>query len=371
MSQVRKMFLSAKVRWAVSSALALALVWLAVSAFPEILPGHTTRLMGFLRGTGYFSKTFLENGLPVSNIPRISKSVTNPFYVVHYGILYSGSRVGGHPGEPLWQGDDTIGIWDSPPPPHLITFDHAMVACDWVAEHIENRGRGYHLYYDFEWPYPGTTQGFLATPWYSGLTDGYALVLLLRGYAETGRPVYSEAARRLYDTLRLPIEQGGSLVWRDGKNPWIEEYVAPNNRRPPLVFNGMFYATLGVLAYERTHPQQDPLGPRLLASLATYAGSYERNGWTCYDSYGRPNSFKYHRIHIGIATQLYRMTGDPYFRVCAERWAGFRGNYFYLEFIQGTPSVNSWGVLLQCLVLAALLAFLIQKCFQRLVPDVS
>ena len=340
--------------WAVAIALSALAVLTLVARYPDLLPAHTTALMGLLRGTGYFSRRFRPDGLPISNIPRLGLSVENPFYVVHYGILYSGCRAAAHPGDPLWAGDDTLGLWNLPPPRGLVTFEHALVASAWVVAHCQDRGRGYHLYYDFPWPYPGTSQGYLAPPWYSGLTDGYALVLLLRAHAETGGAVYLETARRLYQSVRRPVAAGGSLVWLEGGHPWIEEYVAPNNDRPPLVFNGMFYATLGVLAYERAVRQTDPLGPKLLATLRVCADRYERDGWTHYDRFGRPNSFKYHGIHVGIARQLYRMTGDPRFQADAERWAGFRENYFHLAFVRGRPTPNSWLVLGQCLAATAL-----------------
>jgi hypothetical protein len=354
----RQARLSLPVRLAVGLFLSTALLLGFTQRFPEALPYHTTRLMSLVRGKGYFVRSFNPDGLPVSRIARLGKEIVTPFYVVHYGLIYS-HRLAHDPAlDYLWETDDTLGAWNVPPPPRLVTAANAIRAADWVLEHLRRGSEGkYHLYYDYEWTYPGTSQGRLTPPWYSGLTDAYALLLLARVHASTGREAYLTAAGNLYVSTIAPKEEGGSLVRLPDGSRWVEEYVARNNFRDPLVFNGMFYSTLGILEYERYRGIRDGLGPDLLRCIRANTARYDAGWWSYYDDLKNLNTYKYHMIHIAIARQLARMTGDPYYRACADRWQAYRPNYFTISFIRGVPTVNDWGVLVQCLFLVGLGAF--------------
>ncbi|MBW8305224.1 MAG: D-glucuronyl C5-epimerase family protein, partial [Brevundimonas sp.] len=168
---------------------------------------------------------FTAEGIPVQTNSHLSQKYTSPFYVVHYGLIYSEecrSRVpatGFH-----WLPDTTSSYWPQPPRSSLDLFKHSA---EWVLDNISyDRHGNAHLMYNFDWPYKNYPNGKLEAPWSSGLTDAHTITLLLRAYDCFGESAYSQAADELYKSVTTPVQKGGSLAYVDG-HPWIEEYIDP------------------------------------------------------------------------------------------------------------------------------------------------
>jgi hypothetical protein len=280
-------------------------------------------------------RQFDKNGIPISYSARLD-SFTSPFYVVHYGILYSESiRKQNEFSGFHWRDDPSLQYWNVPPNDNEIAefekrFKHASL---WVLNHIDHQHGRAHLIYDFDWPYSNYPSGRLLAPWWSGLTDGYAIILLLRAYDYFQDERFLLAAEQLYNSVLTPVQEGGSLTYLDD-HIWIEEYVDPrvSDGKMAYVLNGMIYATYGVEAYERFRSIKDGFSDRLYKSIASNIPLFDKSGWSYYDLIGNASSIKYHKIHVALLSDiLARRKGykDCVENSCAEilsRWSRASAN---------------------------------------------
>ena len=155
----------------------------------------------------------------------------------------------------------------------------------------------------------------LSPPWYSGITQGEALLLFVRLYNFTGNKHYLELADRTFASFLTFKEQ--SPVWITTVDNlgyfWIEEYPADE---PSHVLNGFITASFGL--YEYYLATQNPTARRLfLASMTTikhYLNDFRVPGDISYYCLKfRNQEPKYHRMHISQLLQLHRLTGDEFF----------------------------------------------------------
>jgi hypothetical protein len=285
---------------------------------------------------------FTADGIPVQTNPRISEKFTSPFYVVHFGLIYSEecrSRVDAT--DYHWIPDTTSPYWPQPPQSSIELFQYSA---NWVLENISNDRHGNaHLMYNFDWPYENYPNGMLQAPWSSGLTDAHAITLLLRASDCFGGSAYLEAAGKLYKSVLTPVQDGGSL--NDvGGHPWIEEYIDPRVQATSMshVFNGMAYAYFGIRAYEESR-NVNGIANSLKESIVLSIHSYDRGYWSYYDSVGSPANIKYHRINLALLEdpRLQSPEFDPYIR----RWSVGRNNPGLFYVVAGPNSIAKWHFL--------------------------
>ena len=238
--------------------------------FEEYISEITAKATNLLRGNSFATREFDSNGIPYSNFARIRKKTVSPFYVVHYGLIYSQAIEPPQGYQYLWEKQGSVKYWNVPPKNELVTEQNFFNSVNWVVNKTYELGlNGAHLYYDFDWPYRNLKSGGLKAPWYSGLTDGMALTLLCRAYVITGNDTYKSAAALLYESVIKPVSKGGSLITLQNGDLWIEEYVENrlSDEYQSKVLNGMIYATFGVLDYEQTFVTKNQLAPALFKSI--------------------------------------------------------------------------------------------------------
>lgn len=249
---------------------------------------------------GEWDRRKFINGIPIDRSPRQEREFISPFYVVHYGLTYSESCRQVAPETSYhWIKDSTLKYW--PQAPEQVSLEHFKASAQWLVEHAETDENGNtHFFYDFDWHYPKYPNGMLKAPWWSGLTDGYAIVLLLRAWDCFGEESYLALARDLYKSVMTPIENGGSLTYFNG-HPWIEEYVDPSVRpeRMSHVLNGMIYAYFGVRSYEEFISQKI-WSDNLFKSIIENITYFDMGNWSYYDALGSEANLKYHGVNKGI-----------------------------------------------------------------------
>ncbi len=304
------------------------------------------KVTNFAVGNGWNLRYYDAQGIPYSYIARLREKVVSPYYVVHYGLIYSQSVNPPAGYEWIWPNDDSFKLWGENPPSGLITKENFINAADWIIRNLEKDEYGNtHIFYHFQWPYEGTSEGYLQAPWYSGLTDAIAIKLLIRAYAFTKDKRYFDAASRLYNSVLTQIDKGGSLVYDEFGNPWIEEYISRNNTKIPFVLNGMIYATLAILDYERFSDVEKPMGYKLIETIKKRTPAFDTGYWTFYDLLGTLAKPKYHFIHVSLMKVLYEKTKDPFFLNVHSRWEKYNTHFFTRYFIKHRPTVNSIVVL--------------------------
>lgn len=259
-----------------------------------------------------------ETGIPKSHSPKTGEYIS-PFYVVHYGILYSNNiemNSCKHMNGYHWKRDKSLQYWNVPPETINSNDSKRLLnhSADWLIKNINFKFGKAHFLYNFDWEYPEYPSGKLSAPWWSGLTDGYAIIVLLRAYDCFNDKTYLDAAKSLYDSVLTDATAGGSLTYID-EMPWIEEYVDPTlalKHKLAFVLNGMIYSTHGVKAYETyvAIPQKKHM--ILEKSIFKNLHRFNIDGWSRYDLLGSNSNPKYHLIHTSLLEEMLKNSPQEY-----------------------------------------------------------
>jgi len=198
--------------------------------------------------------------------------------------------------------------------------DIFLAHCDWLVEALQESPQGTWLLphnFDFEYFQP------LKAPWYSGLAQGSALSALLRAHKESGDSKYERAAQALFQTLRLPISEGGVLFVDAAGDPWIEEYFC---HPPTHILNGFIWALWGLYDYAVAtgDAQAKQCAAACTRTLEKNLRLYDMGFWSLYELSPQrvksPASPYYHQLHCVQLEIMYRFTGAEIFKNYAKRW---------------------------------------------------
>lgn len=308
-------------------AIALYLTGFILHSYGAAIESFNSSLRSYAMGNGWGGRDFAADGMPTSVGARMAGFVS-PFYVVHYGLIYSESL---RTDFPNWPHIDSLWVWDYPPPAQLINKMSFKAAVERIADQIKidkfNIG---HIYYDFDWPYANFPGGKLTAPWWSGLTDCYALELLGRGSDAFNEPQLLEKADSLYRGCTSNISAGGNLRQGDGY-VWIEEYLDKSSLKKAAVssvLNGMLYATFAVLNYEKRRFGSQPSREVLCHSIEKRAPLYDADGWTYYDDKGSLANIKYNTINYAGLLDVNKLCRSDSLQALAEKWKNYKTPYF-------------------------------------------
>lgn len=198
-----------------------------------------------------------------------------------------------------------------------------MLAADWLVENLKPNDQGVWVWrHEFDWEYRTP----LKAGWYSALSQGQGVSLLLRAHAETGDSAYQLAASRAFDSFLRDVNDGGVTLVDHRGNMWFEETIVDP---PTHILNGFMWAAWGVhdillatgdvRARMRLNEAVRTLRERLHDFDAGYWSLYEHSG-TRMKMLASPF---YHRLHIVQLRVMARITGDPFFERVAVRWQRF------------------------------------------------
>lgn len=308
------------------------------------------------------TREFDKKGLPISYSPRVGKFIS-PFYVVHYGLIYSdyilddNIKNGYH-----WKKDPSIEYWDVHPEKlsknEAISNFNSII--NWLVMNINYESSKAHFIYNFDWPYKNYPNGKLTKGWWSGLTDGYAIILFLRAYDYYKDEKYLHIAKDLYNSILSDVNNGGSLVYLNGY-PWIEEYVDPSLEKEEemaFVLNGMIYSMYGVKAYEDFFKTKNKKFPVLYQSLIHNLNKFDKDGWSYYDLISNEANIKYHAIHVSLVKDLYRNFKNDIFKEFSNKWEPKLKNIGFNYVFYGPISV-SWYQFILSFFLLLIIPYLI------------
>jgi len=169
-------------------------------------------------------------------------------------------------------------------------------------------GKGIGIPYD--WPY-----GRLKAPWYSGMTQGVALSLLIRYEHLTGDPAMEPLMRKIAHFMLRPETEGGCRSTTKEGATWIEEYPLHGEHRH--VLNGFMNALIGLSEYTARCPD-DTVAVRIAAecrqALSTCFEHYDKVEWSTYDRSGSGLTPGYMQYQLLQLRQLLAMQEDPLLR---------------------------------------------------------
>lgn len=197
---------------------------------------------------------------------------------------------------------------------------------DWLVQNLDETRWGTKVWnHHFDWEYRDT----LKAPWYSSLSQGQGVSLLLRAHRETGYGPYLKAAREAFETFKTDVEAGGVTYTDDAGNLWFEEaIVAP----PTHILNGFMWAAWGVHDFS-VYTGDSEARKLFMASVKTLKenlSSFDVGYWSLYEQSGTKMKMLaspfYHNLHIVQLKVMHGLTGEGFFRDFAERWEGYRDN---------------------------------------------
>jgi len=199
-----------------------------------------------------------------------------------------------------------------------------LEAAGWMVDNLEPNAAGIRVWkHHFDWEYRTP----LPSGWYSALSQGQGISLLVRAHAETGDARYVEAAAAAFESFLHEMEEGGVAHTDSDGFLWFEETVV---EPPTHILNGFMWAAWGV--YDYALHTEDATAHRLfdeaVRTLRARLGRFDIGYWSLYDQAGTrlPNAASafYHALHVVQLRVMHRLTGDAVFARWAERWDGFQ-----------------------------------------------
>lgn len=207
-----------------------------------------------------------------------------------------------------------------------VNLNCAKQQADWLVKNLETNARGVKVWlHHFDWTY----KDLLRKPWYSALSQGNGISLLVRVYNEAKDEKYLNAAKEAFKALQIEIRNGGVKFIDWEGNVWIEEYIMEN---PTHVLNGFIWALWGVWDYYLTTKDESALQlfNECLKTMTRILPRYDAGFWSLYDlskqAMKMVASDFYHRLHIVELKIMHRLTGVPIFAEYAEKFQSYYDN---------------------------------------------
>lgn len=204
-----------------------------------------------------------------------------------------------------------------------------VTAADWMVEHLVENPHGVWVWtHDFDWEYRTP----LKAGWYSALSQGQGVSLLVRAHRETGDPKYEVAATRAFESFERTVVEGG-VTYIDAEGfTWFEETIVEPDP-PTHILNGFLWAAWGMHDYF-LHTGRESAGTlfaEALRTLRSKLGDFDAGYWSLYEQSGTRMKMLaspfYHSLHIVQLRVMYRLTGEALFSERADRWDAYRRSW--------------------------------------------
>jgi hypothetical protein len=197
-------------------------------------------------------------------------------------------------------------------------------AADWLVSNLEENPAGLWVWnHHFDWEY----RDQLKAPWYSALSQGQGLSLLVRAHRETEEPAYLEAAKRAFETFLVTTDAGGVAHFDGNGYTWFEEAVVDP---PTHILNGFLWASWGIYDYYLHTQDRDArrVFDEAVRTLRQNLAVFDTGFWSLYEQSGTRMKMLaspfYHSLHIVQLRVMHRLTGEPIFAHYADRWEAYR-----------------------------------------------
>jgi hypothetical protein len=171
--------------------------------------------------------------------------------------------------------------------------------------------------YDFTWTSGGVTN---EAPWISGMNQGVVIELFAECFKRTGDPIWRDRAFEVLNSLKVNWSVGGVRLDDTTHGYWWEEFH-------PIVqvWNGSVNAVIGVghLWSVTQDPDVKRMFDRGIEAIKYFTPLYDTGTWTLYSRTEGLNTVGYHKVCIAMLDELFAQTGDPWFKITADRWRSY------------------------------------------------
>lgn len=167
-------------------------------------------------------------------------------------------------------------------------------------------------------------------PWVSSYSQGMATGLYAKAYNQTKDKKYFDQANLLFNSFKVPQNQGG-FVTTTKFGTWFLEY---NFLPKHLILNGHIITMQGIYDYYQV--TKDPIALKLFndgtASVKNSLPEMDSGDWSYYALTGKDvkpawKASKYYMgLHVELLNWLHSTTKDPIFEKYAKRWEEYLKN---------------------------------------------
>lgn len=206
---------------------------------------------------------------------------------------------------------------------HLSVF---LKQAEWLLANLVPNEKGIYVWYHhFDWEY---REG-LKAPWYSGLSQGNGLSVMIRAYQLTKDGRYRQAAEKAYVSLIAEINDGGTMFTDSDGNIWIEEGILDP---PTHILNGFMWALWGIYDYYLFTKDENvkKMFDRFVKTLKENLPKFDVGIWSLYELV--PTKVKmiashfYHSLHVVQLMVMYKITKDEVFLQYHKKWDAYQKN---------------------------------------------
>jgi heparosan-N-sulfate-glucuronate 5-epimerase len=196
----------------------------------------------------------------------------------------------------------------------------------WLVENLERNNQGVSVWnHHFDWEYRTP----LRAPWYSALSQGQGLSVLLRAHQETRDSEFMDAAQRILTSFSKDVTQGG-VGYADGEGHlWFEEAIV---EPPTHILNGFIWAAWGIYDYwlHTRSADAQTLFAEAVRTLKDRLCLFDTGYWSLYEQSGTRLKMLaspfYHNLHLVQLDVMHHLTGEPTFADYFNRWTRYRNS---------------------------------------------
>ncbi len=203
-----------------------------------------------------------------------------------------------------------------------------LLVADWLVKNLEENPAGLWVWnHHFDWEYRTP----LKDPWFSALSQGQGISVLVRAHQETGDAIYMQCAKRVFESFLKTTDQGGVTFVDSEGYTWFEETIV---NPPTHILNGFLWAAWGVYDYGIYADNQEArrLFIEAVRTLKDNLRHFDVGFWSLYEQSGTRMKMLaspfYHQLHVVQLRVMGRLSGEPMFADYAQRWESYSRNRF-------------------------------------------
>ena len=195
-------------------------------------------------------------------------------------------------------------------------FEKATVCANWAVDNQNEDGS----FVTFE--YENKEHPF------SSMAQGEAISLLLRVYLQTKEEKYLNGAKKAFDFMIKPINEGGTTKY---ENDDIYFYECTED---PLILNGWIFSIWGILDYYKFFKDEKSkeILDKTINTLVKKLPEFDIKYWSKYEDGKRICSPFYHKLHIYQLRTMYKLTDIKTFYEYSLKWEKYEKNKLFKLF---------------------------------------
>ena len=148
--------------------------------------------------------------------------------------------------------------------------------------------------------------------------------MLIRAHILANDERYIQAAKLAKDFMLIPVENGGTTLYKDD-DIFLYEYTSN-----PLILNGWIFSLWGLFDYYKCFQDESvqKILQATLLSLKKTLPKFDMKYWSKYEDGKRICSPFYHKLHIAQLRVMYDLFGDEIYKEYADKWEKYQNSWW-------------------------------------------